>query len=149
MGKANQANTTWKKHHGRDVFKVWLQKWRQLWSRNRELWKEQENQLLEIVWTMTVGSGTSQNFGHRQIQGISYAFYRYCLCDCGHEVDNVLSCHTCFKSMKNWWGWLRKIWAGPLAYLEPGSSKSWQWNNAWSEPEASPLTEVRQPLQLP
>lgn len=53
-----------------------------------ELWKEQENQLLEIVSTVT---GTSQNFNHRQIQGISYAFYRYCLCDCGHEVDNVLS----------------------------------------------------------
>lgn len=122
-----------KKYHGRDTFKVWWQKWGHLWSRNRKLWKEQRNNLLEIVSTVTLGWGTSQNFSHRQLHGISCAFYRCCLHDCGHEVDDVLNCQTCFKSMKNWWSWLRQNWAEPLAILEPGSSKGWQWNNAWTD----------------
>lgn len=67
-----------KKHHGRDTFEVWWQKWGQSWSRNRKLWKEQRNNLLEIVSTVSAGGDTSQNFSHRQLHRISCAFYRCC-----------------------------------------------------------------------
>lgn len=125
---------------------MWWQKWDQLWSRNRELWKEQGNQLLEllkIVSTGTAGSDTSQNFSHRQLHGNSSAFYRCCLHDCGHEVGNALShmlqvYEELMKLVETNLSWAPCL---PRAWLKQGLTmkQCLEW----------PLTEVRQPLQLP